>query len=109
MLSTGVRERRTQVTYENGAEVKRDLVADFVPRPAQNKVNKYGTKVVVRALETPQGTVNYWRIIRMDATTYSPSTAGVSKNSKWFGITQNARMRHGTCSCVSANIERKDR
>lgn len=84
----GVRERRTQVTYENGAEVQREIVADFVPRAVQNKINKFGTKVVVRSLDTPEGPVNYWRIIRMDATTYSPSTAGVSRNSKYFGITR---------------------
>jgi uncharacterized protein YabE (DUF348 family) len=92
----GVRERRSLVTFEDGLEVKRELVADFVARPPQPRVYKYGTKVVIRTLDTPQGPVQYWRKIRMLATSYSASTAGVSRDKSWYGRTRcGQNMRFG--------------
>jgi 3D (Asp-Asp-Asp) domain-containing protein len=41
--------------------------------------------VVVRTLQTPNGPVEYWRVIRMLATSYSASTAGVSRSASWYG------------------------
>ena len=92
----GVRERRTLITYEDGAEVSRELIADFVPRQPQPKIYNYGTKVVVRTLDTPNGPVEYWRVIRMLATSYSASTAGVSTSKPWYGrVRCGMAMRHG--------------
>jgi resuscitation-promoting factor RpfB len=83
--SPGVHERRTRVTYEDDLEVNRELVADFVARAPEPKVYKYGTKVVLRTLQTPSGPVQYWRVFRMLATSYSASTAGVSRSVAWYG------------------------
>jgi uncharacterized protein YabE (DUF348 family) len=81
----GVREQRNLVTFEDGLEVKRELTADFVARAPQPRVYKYGTKIVLRTVETPQGPAQYWRKIRMLATSYSASTAGVSRDKAWYG------------------------
>ena len=83
--SPGVHERRTMVTYEDDNETKRELIADFVARQPEPKIYKYGTKVVVRTLNTPSGQVQYWRVIRMLATSYSASTAGVSLGVSYYG------------------------
>jgi 3D (Asp-Asp-Asp) domain-containing protein len=37
----------------------------------------YGTKIVVRTLNTPEGPVTYWRAVPMYATSYSPCRLGV--------------------------------
>jgi uncharacterized protein YabE (DUF348 family) len=84
----GVRERRSTVTFEDGLEVKRELVADFVAREPQPRIYKYGTKIVLRAIDTPSGPAQYWRKIRMLATSYSASTAGVSREKSWYGRTR---------------------
>lgn len=81
----GVREQRSLVTYEDGLEVKREITADFVARDPQPRIYKYGAKVVLRTIDTPQGPVQYWRKIRMLATSYSASTAGVSRDKAWYG------------------------
>jgi uncharacterized protein YabE (DUF348 family) len=92
----GVRERRIRVRYENGQEVSRTLENEYVALPPQTHINGYGTKIVVRTLDTPSGQVDYWRKIRMLATSYSASTAGVSPSSNWYGRTATgARMREG--------------
>ncbi len=81
----GVQEQRSLVMFEDGLEVKRELIADFTARDPLPRIYKYGTKVVVRTLDTPQGPVQYWRKIRMLATSYSASTAGVSRDKAWYG------------------------
>jgi 3D (Asp-Asp-Asp) domain-containing protein len=92
----GVRERRVRVRYENGQEVSRTLESQFVAVAPTTKIFGYGTQVMVRQLETPDGTVEYWRVIRMLATSYSASTAGTPRSSSYYGITRLGwKMRHG--------------
>jgi 3D (Asp-Asp-Asp) domain-containing protein len=92
----GVNERRSVVTFEDGLEVKRELVADFVAREPQPRIYKYGTKIVLRTIDTPSGPAQYWRKIRMLATSYSASTAGVSREKSWYGRTRCGQaMRSG--------------
>ncbi len=76
----GVQEQRSMVTFEDGLEVNRQLIVDFTPREPLPRVYKYGTNIVLRPLDTPAGQVQYWRKIRMLATSYSASTAGVSRD-----------------------------
>ena len=94
--SPGVRERRIRVRYEDGEEVERTVEGEYVAVPPQNKVMGYGTKIVVRTMNTPSGPVEYWRVIRVLATSYSASTAGTSPTSPWYGYTRTGmRMRKG--------------
>jgi uncharacterized protein YabE (DUF348 family) len=92
----GVLERRLRVRNENGQEVSRTLENEYVLTPPTTKVFGYGTRIVVREIETSEGTVEYWRVIRMLATSYSASTAGTSPDSPWYGRTRLGwQMRHG--------------
>ncbi|GBD08349.1 Resuscitation-promoting factor Rpf2 [Candidatus Thermoflexus japonica] len=84
----GVLQRRIRVRYENGQEVGREVVDETVIRPPEPRVWVYGTKIVVRTLETPDGPIEYWRRIRMLATSYSRSTAGVHPSASYFGRTR---------------------
>lgn len=84
----GLLQRRWRVRYENGTEVTRTLEDEYVAVPPTDRIIGYGTKIIVRQLETPEGTVEYWRVIRMLATSYSASTAGVSKTSPYYGRTR---------------------
>jgi uncharacterized protein YabE (DUF348 family) len=94
--SPGVRERRVRVRYENGQEISRTLENVYVAVPPTTKVQGYGTKIVVRSLSTSSGSVEYWRRIRMLATSYSAGTSGVSASRDWYGRTATAmRMRKG--------------
>ncbi|MFO7742270.1 MAG: ubiquitin-like domain-containing protein [Anaerolineae bacterium] len=94
--SPGVRERRIRVRYENGQEISRTMENQYVAVAPTTKVQGYGTKIVVRTLETPSGPVEYWRKIRMLATSYSAGTAGTSRSSSWYGRTATGlTMRKG--------------
>jgi uncharacterized protein YabE (DUF348 family) len=92
----GIREQRDVVTLEDGLEVRRDRVSDFVARGVQDRVYSYGTKIIVRSLDTTSGPVQYWRKIRMRATSYSASTAGVSRSKSYYGVARCGQaMRRG--------------
>ncbi len=82
----GVRELRDRVVYEDGTEIGRNQVVNQIITAVQNRIYNYGTKIVVRDLPTSSGSLQYWRKIRMTATSYSASTSGVSRSVSWYGI-----------------------
>lgn len=69
-------ERRIRVRYEDGVEVQR--FDDGVVRVAEpvNEVVSYGTKIVYQTIDTPDGPREYWRKLRMYATSYHPAALG---------------------------------
>ncbi len=92
----GVLERRIRLRYENGELVSRRVEGESVVLPPKNRVMGYGTKIVVRTLQTESGPVEYWRVLRMLATSYSASTAGVPATASYYGRTAlGLQMRHG--------------
>lgn len=84
----GVTKRRIHVVYEDDKEVERALEAEWVDCEPTNKVIAYGTKIVLRALETPEGDLTYWRKIRALATSYTAATSGKSPDHPQYGITR---------------------
>lgn len=72
----GVLQRNIRVRYENGVEISRTEDAQFVAREPVNRVIAYGTAVVIRTLDTPEGPLQYWRVIRVHATSYHPAALG---------------------------------
>jgi len=73
----GVVARRTRVRYEEGEETQRAEEAEWVASESRDRVMGYGTKIVIRTLDTPSGPVEYWRAVPMYATSYSPCRLGV--------------------------------
>jgi uncharacterized protein YabE (DUF348 family) len=80
--------RRFQLVYEDGQEITRTLTDAWVAAEPITQVVAYGRMVVPRPIETERGTLMYWRKVRMYATSYSKSTAGVSPSNPSFGRTR---------------------
>jgi len=84
----GIQQKRTVIRYENGQEVARDTDPNFVVlKTPVNKEFRYGTKIVIRTLDTAAGPIEYWRKIRAYATSYSAASSGTPKTAKWYGVT----------------------
>jgi uncharacterized protein YabE (DUF348 family) len=83
----GLTKRRIQVVHENGQEVSRIMEDEWVDHEPTTKVIAYGTNIMVRELETPEGVLEYWRKIRMLATSYSAATCGKDPDHPHYGIT----------------------
>lgn len=68
----GLMARRVRVRLEDGVEVSRQVEAEYLAQEPQPRLVGYGTKVVIRTLNTPDGPIEYWRAVPMYATSYSP-------------------------------------
>ncbi len=84
----GAHRRRMRVHYENGCEVYRVEEEEWIAREARDRIISYGTRIVLRELETPEGTITYWRHLRMLATSYNAATAGTPLTAAWYGYTR---------------------
>lgn len=88
--------QRWKTVYENGLEVSRLLMDEWVAVPPVTRIVAYGRKIITNTLETPDGPVVYWRKIRMYATSYSPARAGTPITAPWYGRTRiGLRLRKG--------------
>ncbi len=72
----GVIERTIRIRYENGTEVRREVEAENVVQELQNEIVAYGTQIVIRTVDTPDGPVEYWRHLSVYATSYHPAALG---------------------------------
>ena len=74
--SFGVLARSVRVRYEDGVEISRQVSGEWQAAAPQPRIVGYGTKIVVRTIETPAGTLEYWRAVPAFATSYSPCRLG---------------------------------
>ncbi len=92
----GILEQRIRIRYEDGNEVARTVEDEYVAVPPTTKIMGYGTQIIVRTVNTPSGPREYWRTVRVLATSYSAATSGTSPTSPWYGHTRTGeRMRFG--------------
>ncbi|MBE0690869.1 MAG: DUF348 domain-containing protein [Anaerolineae bacterium] len=73
---TGTQRTVTRVRLENGVEVGRQVEENTIVSEPANHIIAYGTNVVIRTIDTPQGARQYWRRLRMYATSYHPAALG---------------------------------
>ena len=92
----GLTKRRYRVVYRNGREVNRGLEDAWSERPPVDKTMAYGTKIVIRTLETPDGPIEYWRKMRVYTVSYKPASAGKPKDHPRYGYTRlGIKLRKG--------------
>jgi uncharacterized protein YabE (DUF348 family) len=92
----GLTKRRYRVVYQDDEEVDRFLEDVWTAQPAITKTMAYGTKIVVRTLDTPEGTLEYWRKMRVYTTSYKPSSCGKPKSHPRYGYTRlGIKLRQG--------------
>ena len=85
---SGLKTQRIAITYENGVEIDRQLVEEVVLREPVSEILAYGTQIVWRTVNTEEGPKQYWRHLRVYATSYSASRAGTPTSAPWYGRTR---------------------
>lgn len=83
----GVKRQRIRVRYENGVEVSQSIDSEWMAQEPVNEVIGYGTKIVVRTVDTPAGPRDYWRQVRMRVTSYTAASSGRAPDDPRYGIT----------------------
>ena len=92
----GINRRRYKAVYYNGLQVKTFLEDEWIAREPHPRQIAYGTKIVIRTLEAPEGTFEYWRRMRVFLTSYTEATCGKTPDHPWYGKTRIGwQMRHG--------------
>ena len=83
----GLRKWTTRIVYEDGEEVERVKEREWVEKEPLNTIINYGTKIVIRQLDTSGGSLSYWRKMRVYATSYDASQGGKPRSSPGYGFT----------------------
>ena len=83
----GLRKRQLHILYENGQEIHRTTEKEWIETAPVKALIHYGTKVVLRTIDTPSGPRQYWRKLRVYATWYTPGSSGKPLGAPGYGIT----------------------
>jgi len=87
----GIDLQRYKVVLINGKPVSRELQDQWTKQQPMDQQMAYGTKVIVRQLQTADGPIEYWRILHVLVTSYSASTAGQAPSSPHYGFTRTGK------------------
>ncbi|GMQ79022.1 MAG: 3D domain-containing protein [Anaerolineae bacterium] len=78
--------REVRVRLENGVESER-ATNEWVSQEPVSEVMGYGTRIEIKTIDTPDGPLEYWRVVKMRVTAYTPSSAGKPPDHPGYGIT----------------------
>ncbi|WP_082389717.1 ubiquitin-like domain-containing protein [Levilinea saccharolytica] len=90
----GVAVTRQRVRFEDGQEVSRQEEQTWTAAEAVTQKVGYGTKVVVRTVQTEAGTLEYWRAVTVYATSYSPCGLG-NVTKCYYGTSLGLKVQRG--------------
>jgi resuscitation-promoting factor RpfB len=96
----GVKARSYRIRIEDGKQVSRTLEGEWLARQPQTQVTGVGTKVVVKSLNTPYGTIQYYRTVSMYATSYSPCR--IYKDRCSYNTASGATLQKGVVALTRA-------
>src|SRR5262245_28646036 len=88
----GVRRKLTRVRYENGVEVRRVAETEAQVQSPVPQIIGYGTNIVIRTLDTPDGTIEYWRAFTMYATSYAAKFTNRTPGTSSYGRTASGKI-----------------
>jgi 3D (Asp-Asp-Asp) domain-containing protein len=89
----GIQVSRLSTRYEDGKQVSQKTDSSWVAKAPVAEERGYGTKVVVRTLDTPNGSIQYWRAITVYATSYSPCRSAASRC--YYGTSNGMKVQQG--------------
>lgn len=75
--AVGISADRVTVCYEDGSEVSRVNEGNIVIAQPVTRVVHYGSKIVDKYMDTPDGPITYYMSVNVVATSYSPCRSGV--------------------------------
>jgi resuscitation-promoting factor RpfB len=72
----GLSTQRIRHRLEDGQEVSRQVEMEFTSLEPRPKIIGYGTRISPRTLDMSDGSLQYWRELKMYAVSYNPTSAG---------------------------------
>ncbi|MGW8319153.1 MAG: ubiquitin-like domain-containing protein [Candidatus Promineifilaceae bacterium] len=100
----GIMRRRIRIRYENGVETAQIPDGEWIAREPVAEVIGYGTRIVTRVLDTPEGAFEYWRVVRMRVTSYTAASSGKPPEHPAYGITASGLQAGTGIVAVDRNV-----
>ena len=88
----GLAIARVRTRSEDGVQKSQKSESESIVRPAQDRIMGIGTKIVIRSTSVDGITIEYWRVLHLFATSYSPCRSA----------TPDGRCSYGTSSGLPA-------
>jgi resuscitation-promoting factor RpfB len=95
----GVEVTRIRIRYENGQEKSRQTESRWTAVQPNDEIIGYGTKVVIKTLDTPSGKLEYWRAVPVYTTSYSPCRS--SETRCYYGTSSGRPVRRGVIAVTA--------
>ena len=84
----GLAITRVRTRSEDGVQISQKSESESIVRPVQDRIMGIGTKIVIRSTSVDGITIEYWRVLHLFATSYSPCRS----------VTTDGRCSYGTSS-----------
>jgi resuscitation-promoting factor RpfB len=100
----GVVEQRIRIRREDGVEVSRSPIETVMALAPRDEITAVGTLPTIKTLDTPEGPIQYWRVLDMRAASYTPASAGRSPDDPLYGITATGQKLHKGLVAVDPKV-----
>ena len=96
----GLAISRIRTRSEDGAQVSQKPESVSIVRPAQDRIMGIGTKIVVRSTSVDGITIEYWRVLHLFATSYSPCRSATPDGRCSYGTSSGLPAQKGVVAMV---------
>jgi uncharacterized protein YabE (DUF348 family) len=96
----GLAVTRLRSRIEDGLQVSQRTENESIVRPPQDRIMGYGTKVVIRSISVDGVTIQYYRVLSLMVTSYSPCRSGTPNGSCSYGTSSGLPVQRGTVAMV---------
>jgi uncharacterized protein YabE (DUF348 family) len=96
----GLAVTRLRSRDENGVQVSQKAESENIIRPPHDRIMGYGTKVVIHTANVDGVNIQYYRVLSLMATSYSPCRSGTPDGSCSYGTSSGLSVQRGTVAMV---------
>jgi uncharacterized protein YabE (DUF348 family) len=96
----GLAVTRLRSRDENGVQVSQKAESENIIRPPHDRIMGYGTKVVIHTANVDGVNIQYYRVLSLMATSYSPCRSGTPDGSCSYGTSSGLPVQRGTVAMV---------
>jgi uncharacterized protein YabE (DUF348 family) len=91
----GLAITRMRTRSEDGVQVSQQSESETIVRPPQDRIMGIGTKIVIRTATLDGVTIEYWRSLRLFATSYSPCRSATPDGRCSYGTSSGMPVQKG--------------
>ena len=96
----GLAITRVRSRSQDGIQVSQKTEDEIVVRPPQDRILGFGTKVVIHSTEVDGVAIQYYRVLTLTATSYSPCRSATPDGRCSYGTSSGLPVQRGTVAMV---------